>query len=141
LDEIDADALEFTNTQYREIIEQTKIYFNENGFIDEYFFRNNEATMHLASDIILDSQKYLLSPGWETNAEKIVKTDTDNYKEEVVYNLNYMKITHLNRLIHSTLQKIKEGESEENVKSLMEYYKQISAVRSELAGMLGIRIQ
>lgn len=138
INEIEEDSLEFINKEYNEIIEQAKSFFNQNGFVDEYFFRNNEATMHLASDIILDSQKHMLSPGWLANADKVVKTDLDNYKEDVVSNINYLKLEHIKRLRMANQQKIREEKSPDLLISLMEYDMKLKSLHSELSALLGI---
>ncbi len=140
LNEIEADGLEFTNIQFNEVVTATKIYFEANGFVDEYFFKNNELTTQIASDIIIDSQKHLLSPRWETDAEKQIKTDLDNYKNEVVYNLNYLKLSHISKLLKQNNEKLKVSVTEDEQIQLMEIQKTLLEVRTQLAAMHGIII-
>ena len=140
LNEIETDALEFSNALYTDIVSATKLFFDENGFVDEYFFKNNEITTQLASDIIIDSQKHLLSPRWETDAEKFVKTDTDNYKDEVVYNLNYLKLSHISKLLKQNNEKLKDSVTVDEQIQLMEIQKALLDVRTQLAALHGIII-
>lgn len=140
LAEIEADGLEFNNSKYNEMVIATKTHFDEHGFVDEYFFKNNEVTTQLASDIILDSQKHLLSPRWETDAEKFVKTEIDNYKNEVVYNLNYLKLSHISKLLKQNNEKLKHSATEDEQIQLMEIQKTLLEVRTRLATLHGIII-
>jgi DNA primase len=140
LNEIEADGLEFNTLLYNEVIRAAKVQFEENGFIDEYFFKNNEFTTQIAADIILDSQKHLLSPGWEINAEKFIKNETDNYKSEVVYNLNYLKLSHISKLLILNNEKLKEAVDEIEQIQLIEVQKKLLDARTELAALHGIII-
>ena len=140
LNEIEADGLEFINVQFNEVVNATKIHFEANGFVDEYFFKNNEVTTQIASAIIIDSQKHLLSPRWETDAEKQIKNETDNYKSEVVYNLNYLKLSHISKLLKQNNDKLKDSKTEEEQIQLMEIQKALLEIRTQLASLHGIII-
>lgn len=140
LEEIELDKLEFLNPDFDKLILETRNYFDTNGYVDEYFFKNNINTSKVASDIIIDSQKHLLSPRWLSDAEKFVKTEIDNYKKEVVNNVNYLKLSHLNRMLNSNAQKIKNAQTEEELSELLEYQKNILEIRSQLALIHGIII-
>jgi DNA primase len=140
LTEIEADGLEFDNIKYNDLVIATKSHFDENGFVDEYFFKNNEITTQIAADIILDSQKHLLSPRWETDAEKQIKNETDNYKNEVVYNLNYLKLSHISKLLRRNNDKLKNSQTEEEQIQLMEVQKALLEIRRQLADLHGIII-
>lgn len=140
LEEIELDKLEFLNPDFDKLIVETRNYFDTNGYVDEYFFKNNINTSKVASDIIIDSQKHLLSPRWLSDAEKSVKTEIDNYKKEVVNNVNYLKLSHLNRMLNLNAQKIKEAQTEEELSELLDYQKNILEIRSQLASIHGIII-
>ncbi len=140
LNEIEADGLEFINVQFNEVVNATKIHFEANGFVDEYFFKNNEITTQIASAIIIDSQKHLLSPRWETDAEKQIKNETDNYKSEVVYNLNYLKLSHISKLLRQNNDKLKDSKTEEEQIQLMQIQKALLEIRTQLASLHGIII-
>ena len=140
LNEIEADGLEFINVQFNEVVNATKIHFEANGFVDEYFFKYNEVTTQIASAIIIDSQKHLLSPRWETDAEKQIKNETDNYKSEVVYNLNYLKLSHISKLLKQNNDKLKDSKTEEEQIQLMEIQKALLEIRTQLASLHGIII-
>ncbi len=140
LEEIEADGLEFRNEHFNNLIHATKIHFDSNGFVDEYFYKNNEVTTQIAADIILDSQKHLLSPRWETEAEKLIKSELDNYKNEVVFNLNYLKLSHITKLLKQNIEKLKHTLIEEEQIQLMEVQKTLLGVRTQLASLHGITI-
>ncbi|MCC6720724.1 MAG: DNA primase [Bacteroidia bacterium] len=140
LEEIEMDNLEFLNENYGNILVETRKYFNTNGFVDEYFFKNNIITSQIASDIIIDSQKHLLSPRWLSDAEKSIKTDFDNYKKEVINNVNYLKLSHLNRLLNENSEKIKETKEQETLNELLQIQKNILELKSKLASFYGIII-
>jgi DNA primase len=140
LNEIATDELEFDTPQFNEVISIAKEYFDLNGFVDEYFFKNNEKTTHLASDIILDSQKHLLSENWALVAEKIVKQELDNYKEEIIDNLNYLKFSHVMKLIKLNSEKLKENLEEDAQREIIEVQMNLIKVKNELAALKGIII-
>lgn len=140
LEEIEMDNLEFLNENYGNILVETRKYFNTNGFVDEYFFKNNIITSQIASDIIIDSQKHLLSPRWLSDAEKSIKTDFDNYKKEVINNVNYLKLSHLNRLLNENSEKIKETKDQETLNELLQIQKNILELKYKLASFYGIII-
>ncbi|NUM32439.1 MAG: DNA primase [Bacteroidetes bacterium] len=138
LEEIEADNLEFLNEVFSKVISETKTFYEANGYIDEYFFKNNMITTQIASDVIIDSQKHLLSPRWLSDAEINVKSETDNYRKEVVNNINYLKFAHLNRLLKANAEKIKITENEEELTELLEIQKNILDVKAKLASIHGI---
>ncbi len=140
LEEIEADGLEFKNFQYNALIHATKIYFEANGFVDEYFYKNNESTTQIAAAIILDAQKHLLSPRWESDTEKLIKSELDNYKNEVVFNLNYLKLSHISKLLKQNNEKLKITENVDEQIQLMEIQKTLLDVRTQLAFLHGITI-
>lgn len=140
LNEIEVDGLQFINSSFNEVLNVTKVFFDANGFVDEFFYRNNEITSRLSADIIIDSQRHLLSPGWETVAEKIVKSEIDNYKSELVYNLNYLKLSHIIKLINQLVEKLKIAESVDEQIALMETKKELDSIRMQLAALHGIII-
>jgi DNA primase len=138
LTEIEADGLEFNNSDYNEMLKATKTHFDEHGFVDEYFFRNNEITSKLSAHIIIDSQKYLLSSGWELIAEKIVRKDVDNYKKEVEYNISYLQFSNANKWIKVNGEKLKLTNDPEEQTKLQQIQIELLKRKSELALFLGI---
>ncbi len=140
LDEIEMDGLEFVNEQYTLLIQETKTHILNKGLVDEYFFVNNEVTSSLASDIIVDSQKHLLSARWEIETEKVIKSDYDNYKKEVVYNLNYLKLSHITKLLTQNQNKLKTETEEKAQIELIEVQKKLLEMRAQLASLQGIII-
>lgn len=140
LAEIEADGLEFNNSKYNEMVIATKTHFDEHGFVDEYFFKNNQVTTQLASDIILDSQKHLLSLRWETDAEKFVKTETDNYKNEIVYNINYLKFSTIQKWLKEIGEKLKRTNDPEEERELIKIKMDIEERKKILSEKHGIII-
>lgn len=140
LTEIELEGLEFNNIHYNDMVIATKSYFDENGFVDEYFFKNNEKTTKLAADIIIDSQKHLLSERWETDAEKIIKKEIDNYEMEVEYNIDYLKYSNANKWLRINSEKLKFTDDPEEQKTLLEIQMEILKKRNELAEKLKITI-
>lgn len=140
LTEIELEGLEFNNIHYNDLVIATKSYFDENGFVDEYFFKNNEKTTKLAADIIIDSQKHLLSERWETDAEKIIKKEIDNYEMEVEYNIDYLKYSNANKWLRINSEKLKFTDDPDEQKTLLEIQMEILKKRNELAEKLRITI-
>ncbi len=140
LTEIELEGLEFNNIHYNDMVIATKSYFDENGFVDEYFFKNNEKTTKLAADIIIDSQKHLLSERWETDAEKIIKKEIDNYEMEVEYNIDYLKYSNANKWLRINSEKLKFTDDPDEQKTLLEIQMEILKKRNELAEKLKITI-
>lgn len=140
LTEIELEGLEFINIQYNELVSATKSHFEENGFVDEYFFKNNEKTTKLAADIIIDSQKHLLSERWETDAEKIITKEIDNYEKEVEYNIDYLKYSNANKWLKINSEKLKFTDDPDEQKTLLEIQMEILKKRNELAEKLKITI-
>lgn len=140
LTEIELEGLEFNNIHYNDMVIATRSYFDENGFVDEYFFKNNEKTTKLAADIIIDSQKHLLSERWETDAEKIIKKEIDNYEMEVEYNIDYLKYSNANKWLRINSEKLKFTDDPDEQKTLLEIQMEILKKRNELAEKLKITI-
>lgn len=140
LNEIEADGLEFINVQFNDVINATKIHFEANGFVDEYFFKNNEITTQIAADIILDSQKHLLSLRWETDAEKVILNQTDNYKKEIVFNINYLKFSIIQKWLKEIGEKLKQTSDPHEQRKLITIKMEIEEKKKKLSEEHGIII-
>lgn len=97
---------------YAEIFKEAHAYYEEHKVLNELYFIRNSKTNKLAAEVL--SSTYKLSPGWEENFEKHVKTDEDNYKIEVVNNLNYIKLKHIDILMKENQDKMKDANTDED---------------------------
>lgn len=140
LNEFAMDELQLNHPEYQTFMDIARARISESGLADEYFFKTHESTSQLAAAILLDAQKHLLSPRWETDAEIFVKSSADNYRYEVVNNINYFKLTHINNLLKSNGAKLKESTEPEEQSQLIEIQKTLLEHRAQLAALYGITI-
>jgi len=99
-----------------------------------YFIRNSK-TSKLAADIL--SKRHSLSPGWEENFEKIVKTDVDNYKHQVVQNLNYLKLNHIEMLMKENQESLKTADTEEDIIIYQNLHANLQEIRKKVTDQIG----
>ena len=71
------------------------------------------------------------------NFEKFVKTDDDNYKQQVVQNLNYLKLKHIEILMNENQGKLKNSETEEDIFLYQNIHTNLQALRRSITEILG----
>ncbi|MCB9252547.1 MAG: DNA primase [Flavobacteriales bacterium] len=140
LNELVSNKIEFEKEEYSNILKVVEEQNKNMGFVDEFFYKNHEKISSLASGIILDSQKYLLSENWEKIAEIKVLTDKENYRKEITQNVLYLKKEHINNLIKINAEKLKNASDVDEVNSLLEIQTRILMLRKELLKETGTSI-
>lgn len=133
--EFEEDEIWPISEEYATIFKEAHAYLEEHKVLNELYFIRNPATSKLAADIL--SKRHSLSPGWEENFEKIVKTDTDNYKHQVVQNLNYLKLNHIEILMKENQEELKKAETEEDVIICQNIHTNLQEIRKKVTDQIG----
>ena len=68
------------------------------------------------------------------------KLKTKPIISEVVYNLNYLKLSHISKLLRQNNDKLKDSKTEEEQIQLMQIQKALLEIRTQLASLHGIII-
>lgn len=134
-EELEADGVWPVSKEYGSIFREAHAYFAEHQVLNELYFIRNPETSSLAANII--SKSYQLSKGWEENFEKIVKTDDDNYRQQVAQNLNYLKLKHIDILMKENQEKLKLAETDEEISEFQIIHANLQAVRKKITEVLG----
>jgi len=133
--ELEEDEIWPVSDACAEIFKQAHAYLEEHKALNELYFIRNPETSKLAAEIL--SQRHSLSPGWEENFEKIVKTDTDNYKHQVVQNLNYLKLNHIEMLMNENQESLKTAETEEDILICQNVHANLQEIRKKITDQIG----
>lgn len=107
--------------------------------LDENFYIRNLYTSELAAEVF--SEKYKLSEAWLRDYDKKVETADDNYRLDVISNLNYLKLSKIENLIKENQEKIKTVENDEELMDLLKYDMRLKEVKKEVTKELGIVIK
>ncbi len=134
--ELENDNYMFEDPEFAESIAQAKEFYDFNDSLTEDFFTRHRVLAKLAANVL--SLKYELSPNWLETHEIFVKLDTDNYREVVVENLNYLKLYKIGKVYQKAMVMLKEAETEEDVKIAQVRVFKIMELRKSITTMLGI---
>ncbi|MGB0850420.1 MAG: toprim domain-containing protein, partial [Bacteroidia bacterium] len=133
--ELEEDEIWPISEDFGDIFKEAYTYFKEHKVLNELYFIRNVKTSKLAAEVI--SPKYRLSQGWEENYEKFVKTDEDNYKRQVVENLNYLKLNHIEILMLENQEKLKDAEEIEDVEIYQNIHANLQEIRKSITDKIG----
>jgi hypothetical protein len=78
-----------------------------------------------------------LSKGWEDNFEKFVKSEQENYKSQVIENLNYLKLKHIDLLMKENQEKLKVAETDEDIMILQQVHDNLLKIRQKITDQSG----
>jgi len=134
--ELDADGYGFEDAELADAVNEARTYYSFHDGLDESFFTKHKTLGKIAADTL--SNKYKLSPVWSDTHEIFVKTDTENYKDVVQENLNYLKLFKLQFFFNKTMKQLEEAESEEDVLLLQRKIAKLLQVRKTITDTLGI---
>lgn len=134
-EELEVDDVWPVSEEYGPIFRESYAYFLENKVLNELYFIRNPKTSAFAAQVI--SLKYQLSKGWEENYEKFVKTDEDNYRQQVAQNLNYLKLRHIEILMLENQEKLKNAETDEEISEFQIIHANLQAIRRQITEILG----
>ncbi len=134
-EDLEASEVWPISKEYGDIFKEAFAYYNEHKVLNELYFIRNPKTSSLAANAI--STNYKLSTGWADNFEKFVKTDDDNYKQQVVQNLNYLKLKHIEILMNENQGKLKNSETEEDIFLYQNIHTNLQALRRSITEILG----
>ena len=107
----------------------------EHKVLNELYFIRNPKTSKIAADIL--SFKHAVSPGWLENFEKVVPTADDNYKHQVVQNLNYLKLKHIEILMKENQENLKMAETEEDIIISLGIQSNLQEFRKKITDQIG----
>ena len=133
--ELEEDEIWPVSAEYADIFKEAQEYIEEHKVLNELYFIRNPKTSKLAADIL--SKRHSLSPGWEGNFEKIVKTDVDNYKHQVVQNLNYLKLNHIEMLMKENQESLKTADTEEDIVIYQNLHANLQEIRKKVTDQIG----
>lgn len=134
-DELEIDEVWPVSDEIGPIFKDAYAYWLENKVLNELYFIRNPKTTQLAASVL--SVKYALSKGWETNFDKFVKQEEDNYKEQVKENLNYLKIKHIDLMMLENQESIKNAEDDEEVMNCQLMHQRLQELRKKITDEIG----
>lgn len=133
--ELEDDEIWPVSEDFGDIFKEAHTYYEEHKVLNELYFIRNVKTSKLAAEVI--SPKYRLSQGWEENYEKFVKTDEENYKRQVVENLNYLKLNHIEILMLENQEKLKDAVEVEDVEIYQNIHANLQEIRKTITDKIG----
>ncbi len=134
-DELEEDDFWPVSEEYGPIFKAAFEHWTEHKVLNELYFIRNPETSKFAADVI--STMYTLSEGWEKNFEKFVKTDEDNYKRQVVENLNYLKLKHIDIMMKQNQEELKTAETEEDIIICQNIHTNLQSARRMITDQMG----
>lgn len=134
-DELEEDEIWPVSEELESVFRDAYEHYQEHKVLNELYFIRNVKTSKLAAEIL--SARHSLSPGWEKNYEKFVKTDDDNYKRQVVSNLNYLKLNHIELLMNENQENLKEAQTEEDIEMYQHIHANLQEIRMKITNKLG----
>lgn len=133
--ELEEDEIWPVSDEYAEIFKEAHAYYQEHKVLNELYFIRNHKTSKLAAEVI--SPKYKLSSGWQENYDKFVKTDDDNYKRQIVSNLNYLKLNHIELLMKENQENLKTAETAEDIVIYQNLHTNLQEIRKKITEKIG----
>jgi DNA primase len=126
----------FHSPMFEKVFDQASRYFLERGTLDEHFFVQHETIGKLAAEIY--SQRFELSDAWEKNLELKIRTLEENFRDDVVNNINYIKLVQANKMIKNISERLKEASDVEDLQQIQKEYMELIVFKRELHQILGI---
>jgi len=120
---------------FRQIFRDAHTHLKEHKVLNELYFIRNAASSKIAAEVL--SVRHNLSKGWENNYEKFVKSDQENYKSQVIDNLNYLKLKHIDLLMKENQEKLKIAETEEDIMILQQVHDNLLKIRQKITDQSG----
>ena len=74
---------------------------------------------------------------YKYNFEKFVKSDQENYKSQVIENLNYLKLKHIDLLMKENQEKLKVAETDEDIMILQQVHDNLLKIRQKITDQSG----
>jgi DNA primase len=133
--EFEEDEIWPVSEDLASIFKEAHEYLEEHKVLNELYFIRNPKTSKIAADIL--SFKHAVSPGWLENFEKVVPTADDNYKHQVVQNLNYLKLKHIEILMKENQENLKMAETEEDIIISLGIQSNLQEFRKKITDQIG----
>ncbi len=134
--ELESDEYQFENRDLAEAWVEARAHYDFHHSLDENFFTRHRTLAKMAAGVL--SIKYKLSPAWWEQHEIYVKTDAENYRDEVISNLNYLKLYKVDKFLNRVMEQLKAAETDEDVIIFQKKIMQIRKVKQDITHMLGI---
>ncbi|MBO6516244.1 MAG: DNA primase [Bacteroidia bacterium] len=134
--ELENDSYQFEDPEFAESLVHAREYYDFNDSLTEDFFTRHRLLAKLAANVL--SLKYELSPSWWETHEIYVKPDSENYRDIVIENLNYLKLYKIGKVYAKAMEMLKEAETEEDVRIAQVRVHKIIELRKSITAMLGI---
>ena len=136
IDEIIHDAIVFENKNYELLFNEIKKGYNENKFIDDKYFTNNEDELIRSLSIDLLTNHYSLSENWTTLHHIVVPLESDLIFRAVSDNLNRLKLKVVEQRLKSLEEEFKSFLNEEELNNKLHQHQLLTTVKIELSKML-----
>ncbi|MCB0735076.1 MAG: DNA primase [Flavobacteriales bacterium] len=134
--ELDHDEYVFENADLGEAFLDAKKFYGVHGNLTEEFYTRHKILGKMAANIL--SLKYELSPNWGAVHEIFVKTDNDNYQNEVIANLNYLKLYKIDSVLKRTMKDMEAATEDDEVVALQMRIFKIREIKRTITDILGI---
>lgn len=110
-------------------------HLQQHGSINELYFVRNPRSSVLAAEYI--SQPYRLSEGWKKNYSKVVPTEEKTYKQEIVENLNFLKLDKIEQAIRANHERMRGAEGEEEIRDLQLTDIRLQEMKRKISAVIG----
>ena len=121
--------------EYSQIFKDAYAHLKDQKVLNELYFIRNATSSKIAAEVL--SVRHNLSKGWEDNFEKFVKSDQENYKSQVIENLNYLKLKHIDLLMKENQEKLKVAETDEDIMILQQVHDNLLKIRQKITDQSG----
>ncbi|MCB9245760.1 MAG: DNA primase [Flavobacteriales bacterium] len=133
--ELHNDKYVFENNFVGQVIQEAFEYFRELGKLDLQFFLKHKDLGKMVADAL--AQQYELSPKWSSQFEINVKTDRENYREEIKANLYYLKLYKVDEVLRKNELDLKQAKIEEDIMRMQRKHSRLLELRSAIAHHIG----
>ncbi|MBL7837278.1 MAG: DNA primase [Bacteroidetes bacterium] len=130
------DALKIVNPVYQKVLDEvTAIMEHELDFNEQFFVNHEDAEIRkMAADFL--TEQHELSSAWSDNGI-IVKTEKENYVQDLQSLFLFLKKSKLEQLIKANLEDLQHAEEDEKRAFCLHYHIQLTEVRNTISEMLG----
>ena len=131
------EGISFTSPVYREILDIFKEKLAEGKVIDaDYLIKNgNEQIKSLVIDLVTD--KYEVSPLWESKYNIYIPKESEILKNVIYTNILRLKLRVIRKLIKENMNELQQADSEEKQSDHMKIHAELKKSEMEIAGTLG----
>ena len=124
-----------SSEEFGQLFKDAYAHFKDNNSLNELYFIRNAGCSKFAAEVL--SSQHTLSKGWEENYEKFVKSDHENFKNQVIGNLNYLKLKHIDFLMKENKEKLKTAQTSEDITIIQQVHDNLQQIRTKITKEIG----